>query len=49
MSLFVKKMFIATMASVGCGTLISLNPLKSVSTSNEECKVRPVIVNINSN
>ena len=46
---FVKKMFIAAMAFVGCGTLISSNPLKCVSMSNQECKVRPAMVNINSN
>ena len=29
--------------------LSSVNPLKSISMNNQECKVRPEIVNINSN
>ena len=40
---FIKKMFIAAMMFVGCGTL------KYVSMSGQECKIRPVIMNINSN
>ena len=31
----------------GCN-LSSVNPLKCISTNNQECKVRPEIVNINS-
>ena len=45
----IKKSFIATMTFVGCGVLISSNPLKCVSMNIQECRVRPVIVNINSN
>ena len=50
----IKKMFIAAMNAipltfVGCGALISSNPLKCVLMCNQECKVRPTIVNINSN
>ena len=37
-----KKMFIATM------TFISRNTLKCISVSDQECKVRPAIMNINS-
>ena len=47
-------MFIAAMNAipltfVGFGALISSNLLKYVLISNQECKVRPVTVNINSN
>ena len=37
------------MTFVGCGTLISSKPLKCVSMNNQECNVRPAVVNINSN
>ena len=30
-------------------TLSSINPLKCISMNNRECKVRPEIVNVNSN
>ena len=40
---FILKMFIAGIAIVGCGAL------KCVSMSHQECKVRPAIVNVNSN
>ena len=46
---FTEKLFIATMAFVGCGALISSNPLNYVSTSKQECSERPTMVNINSN
>ena len=46
---FIQKLFIATMTFVGSGTLMSSNPLKCVSMSNQKCKVRPVMVNIDSN
>ena len=42
-------MFITAMTFVGCDALISLKPLKCVSMSNQKCKVRPVMVNVNSN
>ena len=31
------------------GSLSSVNPLECISMKNQECKVRPEIVNINSN
>ena len=31
------------------GSLSSMNPLEGVSMNNQECKVRPEIVNVNSN
>ena len=46
---FIKRMFIAGMTFVGCGALISSNRLKFVSMSNHERKVRPAMVNVNSN
>ena len=40
-------MFVSVMMFFVCN-LSSVNPLKLVSMSNQECKVRPEIVNINS-
>ena len=43
---FIKKMFIA---AIGIIELNVVNPLKCVSTNNQECKITQVIMNINSN
>ena len=40
---FIKKVFITAVTFVGCGVL------KCASMSNQECKVGPAIMNINSN
>ena len=32
-----------------CCNLSNVNPLKCVSMNNQECKIRPEIVNVNSN
>ena len=40
---FVKKVFVVVMPFFSC------NALKCVSMNNQECKVRPEIININSN
>ena len=40
---FIKKMFIMAMTFVGCGAL------KCVSMIDQECKVRPTMINIISN
>ena len=40
---FIKKFFFTAMAFVSC------NALKCVSMSNQECKIRPAIINIGSN
>ena len=40
---FIKKTFFKAM------TLFSCNALKCVSMNNQECKIRPEIININSN
>ena len=44
---FIKKTFISTMMFFG--SLSSVNPLECVSMNKQECKVRPEIVNVNSN
>ena len=44
---FVKQIFISAMMFFGCN-LSSVNPLKCISMNNQECKVRPEIVNVNS-
>ena len=44
---FVKQIFVSTMMFFGC--LSSMNPLECVSMNNQEYKVRPEIVNVNSN
>ena len=44
---FIKRIFVSTMMFLG--SLSSVNPLECVSMSNQECKVRPEIVNINNN
>ena len=44
---FVKRIFVSTVF-FGCN-LSSINPLACVPMSNQECKVRPEIVNFNSN
>ena len=44
---FVKRIFISAMMFFGCN-LPSVNSLECVSISNQECKIRPEIVNVNS-
>ena len=44
---FVKQIFISAMMFFGCN-LSSVNPLKCISMNNQEYKVRPQIVNVNS-
>ena len=44
---FVKKIFISTIMFFS--SLSSINALECISMKNQECKVRPEIVNINSN
>ena len=39
--------FVSTMMLFGCN-LSSVNPLECVSMNNQECKIRPEIVNVNS-
>ena len=44
---FVKRIFVSAMMFFGCN-LSSVNLLECVSMNNQECKVRPEIVNVNS-
>ena len=44
---FVKQIFVSVMMFFGCNSS-SVNPLECVSMDNQERKVRPEIVNINS-
>ena len=44
---FVKQIFVSTIMFLG--NLSNVNPLERVSMNNQECKVRPEIVNVNSN
>ena len=41
-------MFLVAMTFFGCSVL-SVNSLKCVSMNNKECKIRPEIMNVNSN
>ena len=45
---FIKRMFIATLTLYGWGALISSNPLKYVLMNNQKCKVRPAMINFDS-
>ena len=45
---FVKQIFVSAMMFFDCN-LSSVNPLQCVSMNNQECKVRPGIVNVNRN
>ena len=45
---FIRKCFFTAMMHFGCN-LSSVNPLKCISMNNQECKVRPGIVNVNNN
>ena len=43
---FINQIFISTMMLFG--SLSSVNPLECISIKNQECKVKPEIVNVNS-
>ena len=45
---FVKRIFVSTLMFFGCN-LSKVNLLEYVSMNNQECIVRPEIVNVNSN
>ena len=42
---FIKKLFLTVLS---CVNLLSATPLSCISTNNQECKVRPEIINVNS-
>ena len=45
---FIKKCFFTTINFFSCNVL-NVNPLKCVSMNNQGCRVRPEIINVNSN
>ena len=45
---FGKQILVSVMVFFGC-SLSSMNPLECVSMKNQECKVSPEIINVNSN
>ena len=47
MFVFIKKIF--CIGSLFLSSLVSTTPLNCISIKNEECKVRPEIINVNSN
>ena len=47
MFVFIKKIF--HIGSLFLSSLVSTTSLKCISMENQECKVRPEIININSN
>ena len=44
---FIKQIFVSTIMFFD--SLSNVNPLECVSMNNQECKVRPEIVNVNGN
>ena len=44
---FIRQIFVSTL--IFFGSLSSVNPFECVSMNNQECRVRPEIVNVNSN
>ena len=47
MFVFIKK--VVSIGSLFLSNLVSTNPLNCISMENQECKVRPEIINVNSN
>ena len=45
---FVQRIFVSAMTFFGCN-LLNVIPLKCISMNNQECKVRPEIINVNGN
>ena len=45
---FAKQIFASALVLFSCNVL-NVSPLKCVSINNQECKIRPQIININSN
>ena len=43
---FVKQIFISAMMFFSCN-ILNVNSLERVSMSNQECKARPEIINVN--
>ena len=45
---FIKKAFFAGLTILLSVNLLTITPLRCISMTNQECKVRPEIVNVNS-
>ena len=45
---FIKKCFFTAMTFFSCG-VFNVNSLECVSMNNQECKIRPEIMNLNTN
>ena len=45
---FIKKAFFAILTILPSVNLLTITPLRCVSVTTQECKVRPQIVNVNS-
>ena len=46
---FIKKGFFAGLTILSSVNFLTITPLRCISMTNQECKVRPEIVNVNSN
>ena len=45
---FIKKLFFTGLTILSSVNLLTVTPLRCISMNNQECKVRPEIVNVNS-
>ena len=45
---FIKKVFFTTMTFFGFN-LLSVNSLECISMKNQKCKIRPEVINVNTN
>ena len=45
---FIKKAFFAGLTILSSVNLLTVTPLRCISMTNQECKVRPEIINVNS-
>ena len=45
---FIKKVFFTGLTVLSSVNLLTITPLRCISMNNQECKVRPQIVNVNS-
>ena len=43
---FIKKAFFAGLTILSSGNLLTITPLRCISMTNQDCKVRPEIVNV---
>ena len=48
MSAFIKKLFFTRLPILSSVNLLTVTPLRCISMNNQECKIRPEIVNVNS-